>query len=49
MTVVEYASKETKAIQYGSSEVKEKCKIKKRKDDEFPEVHVAIAVTTFLS
>ena len=52
MTVVEYASlcsKETKAIQYGSSEVKEKCKIKKRKDDEFPEVHAAIAVATFLS
>ncbi|XP_065919426.1 serine palmitoyltransferase 2-like isoform X2 [Dysidea avara] len=52
MTVVEYASlcsKKTKTLQYGGIEVKGKHKIRKRNDDEFPDVHAAIAVTTFLS
>ncbi|XP_065919421.1 serine palmitoyltransferase 2-like isoform X2 [Dysidea avara] len=52
MTKVEYASlcsKETKTVQYGGIEVKGKYKVRKRNDDEFQEVHAAIAVTTFLS
>jgi len=48
MTVVEYASlcsKETKTLQYGDVEVQKK----RKNDDEFPEVHGAIAVATILS
>jgi len=52
MTVVEYTSscsKETKTLQYGDIEVKGKHRIRKKNDDEVPEVHGAIAVSTILS
>jgi len=52
MTVVEYASlgsKERKTLRYEGTEVRGKRKIRKRNDNEAPEVHAAIAVTTYLS
>jgi len=52
MTVVEYASlcsKGTKTLRFEDVEVNRKQRIRKKSKNEFPEVHAAIAVTTFLS
>ena len=52
MTVVEYASlgsKERKTLRYEGTGLKGKRKISKRNDNEAPEVHATIAVTTYLS
>jgi len=52
MTVADYATscfKQSSTYQHTSRKAEEKRKSRRKKDEEFPEIHTVIAVTTFLS